>query len=65
MMMAQPLLTDTENEAAGVWHFGHRCKAKSTRVLRLTATPTGIGLSVKVECVACGKSKDVSDYGSW
>jgi hypothetical protein len=63
--MTQPLLTETENKAAGEWHFAHRCKAKSSRVLRLTVTPTGIGLSVTAECAACGKSKDISDYGSW
>lgn len=44
----------------------HRCTLvdKSQRVLTVTRKPTGIGDRFDVSC-PCGKSKDVTDYGSW
>ena len=59
------LLNAYENAAAADFIRGHRCKKGATRVAVVTVTPTGIADNIRVKCAACGKEKDVSDYGSW
>lgn len=59
------VLSDKENRAAEKWHFGHRCKRKSHRILQIRVIPTGIGHRIDLFCVACGKTNDISDYDSW
>lgn len=59
------LLSERENAAAEEFRQTHRCVGWETRVLSLTATPTGIAHHVEVKCLACGATKDISDYDSW
>lgn len=59
------ILSDKENKAAEKWRTGHRCKRNVTRITSITILPSGIGPRVDIQCVTCGKTKDISDYESW
>ena len=37
----------------------------SYRSLWLIPTPTGMGMHWRLKCVACKRSWDITDYGSW
>lgn len=59
------ILNRNEDDAAEEFRAKHRCKPKATRILQITITPTSIADSIKVKCTVCGKTKDITDYGSW
>lgn len=59
------LLNDVENKKANDFMMAHYEKHKKTAEVILTATATGIGFGIKVQCPYCRKSEDISDYDSW
>lgn len=59
------ILNKNEDDAAEEFRKKHRCKPRAKRALRLIITPTSIADNIKAECAVCGKTKDITDYGSW
>ena len=63
-------LNEVEQAAADKWLKKHRkkCSLKNTGAIggaiSYEFTLTGIGMAIEVKC-ACGKSKNVTDYGCW
>lgn len=63
--MTTRLLNDKENAAADAFAMQHYKKHEKTASIILTATATGLGYSIKVECPYCRKQKDITDHDSW
>ena len=47
------------------WEEKHYKKCGPRGGFRRIYTPTGIGVSVQIQCPKCGKVEDVTDYGAW
>lgn len=63
--MAHPLLNEAENRRASEFAMKHYAKHNKTASVIVTATATGVGYGVKVECPYCHKTKDVTDCSDW
>lgn len=58
-------LSEVENIEAERWRKSHKCKRDSNRLMTITVVQTGIAPRIDVQCMDCGKTKDISDYESW
>jgi uncharacterized protein CbrC (UPF0167 family) len=52
-------MTEKEKKAYNEFKKNHY------RAILLISNDSGIGTTVKVKCLKCGKIKDITDYDSW